>query len=190
MRMLVKLPGPRPATIASISRGSSTSSSTAASRSPAREARACLPSDVAQTAPNDVAVSKAKITVDPHASMRFVDVPEGNRRPRAREPVAAVLGPFDEGDRAVEVRLEIAPLLRVEARDAVEVEMRDRNRRLVAVPDREGRARDSAGHTERPCRTADERRLSRTELSRDGDDVARGELRREPPRERLRLLRR
>src|SRR5581483_2701877 len=113
---------------------------------------------------------------------------EGNRRPRAREPVAAVLGPLDEGDRAVEVRLEVAPLLRVEARDAIEVEMRDRNRRLVAVPDREGRARDRAGHTERPRGAADERRLPRAELARDGDDVARGELRREPPRERLRLL--
>ena len=54
----------------------------------------------------------------------------------------AVLGPFDEGDRAVEVRLEVAPLLGVEPGEAVEVEVGDGRRRLVAVADRERRARD------------------------------------------------
>src|SRR5690242_1560860 len=101
--MLVKLPGPRPTTIPSIARGSSTSSSTAARRSPARAARPRRPGVTAQTAPNDVAVSKAKITVDPHGAVRLVDVTERNHGACLGEPIAAVLGPFDEGDRPVEV---------------------------------------------------------------------------------------
>src|SRR5438445_2785688 len=147
MRMLVKLPGPRPTTIRSISAGSSTSSLTASSRSPARWRRAVSPRFVPQTAPKDVAVSKAKVvfTRDPDPAVGLVDVAEGNDRPRPGEPVAAVLGPLDEGDGAVEVRLEVAPLLGVEAGDAVEVEMRDGCRGAVAVADREGRARDGLG---------------------------------------------
>src|SRR4051812_33120593 len=99
MRMLVKLPGPRPTTIRSIAAASSTISFTASSRSPARLRRATSPRLVPQTAPKDVAVSKAKVvfTRDPDAAVGLVDVAEGNRHPRPREPVAAVLGPFDEG---------------------------------------------------------------------------------------------
>ena len=61
----------------------------------------------------------------------------------------------------------------IEPREAVEVEVRDRRRRLVAVPDREGRARDRLGDAERPRGAADERRLAGAELAGDGDDVAR-----------------
>src|ERR1044071_9468518 len=109
MRMLVKLPGPRPTTIRSIS------------------ARAVSPRLVPQTAPKVVAVSKAKvfITRDPDPAVGLVDVAEGNRRPSSGEPVAAVLGPFNEGDGAVEVRLQVGPLLGLEAGDAVQVEVRD-----------------------------------------------------------------
>ena len=44
------------------------------------------------------------------------------------EPGAGVLGPLDEGNRAIEVGLEVAPVLGAELVDAVEVEMRDGNR--------------------------------------------------------------
>ncbi len=63
-------------------------------------------------------MSKAKIvfTVDPNAAVRLVDVVKRNRDARGREPVAAVLRPFDEGDGAVEVRLQVSPLLGDRAR--------------------------------------------------------------------------
>src|SRR5207245_7613296 len=111
---------------------------TAARRSPARLRRAVSPRLVPQTAPNDVAVSKAKVvfTRDPDAAVGLVDVAEGNDRPRPGEPVASVLGPLHERDGAVEVGLEVAPLFGVEAGDAVEVEMRDGRRRSVPVADR------------------------------------------------------
>src|SRR5471032_1910894 len=151
IRMLVKLPGPRPTTSASSSRGSGTSASTASSRSPARAALPRAPGVTAQTAPKVVAVSKAKIvvTVDPHATMGLVDVIEGNGRACVREPLPAVLGPFDEGDRAVEVRLEVAPPLLVERGHPVEVEVRNGRRGLVAVADRVRGARDRLSHAER-----------------------------------------
>ena len=112
--MLVKLPGPRPTTIASscarvVDELVDRREQVAGTR---RRARG-VPSPAAQTAPKDVAVSKAKIvfTRDPYAAVRLVDVVERNRGARGGQPVAAVLRPFDEGDRAVEVRLEVAPLL-------------------------------------------------------------------------------
>ena len=85
MRMLVKLPGPRPTTIPSIvarvgdelvDRGEQVAG--------ARGARRGRPARAPQTAPKEVAVSKAKIvfTVDPHAPVRLVDVAEGNGRAR------------------------------------------------------------------------------------------------------------
>ena len=58
-----------------------------------------------------------------------------------RKARAARVGPFDEDHRVVEVGLEVAPLRRRDAREAVEVEMGDRDPSRVAVPDREGRAR-------------------------------------------------
>ena len=93
---------------------------------------------------SDVAVSKAKVvfTLDPDARGASRRRGSGYDRARPREPGAAVLGPLDEGNRAIEVRLEVAPILRVEPGEPVEVEMRDRRRRLVAVADRERRARD------------------------------------------------
>src|SRR4051794_20986493 len=190
MRIDVKLPGPRPTTIPSGAPGRTPSSSTAASRSPARAARPRRSGATAQTAPKDVAVSKAKITVDPHAPVRLVDMAEGNDGARGWEPVASVLGPLDERDRAVEVRLEIAPLLRVEAGDAVEVEVRHRRRGLVAVADRERRAGDGLGDAERPGGSTDERRLARPELAGDGDHVPDPETLGERCGERLRLGRR
>src|SRR5260221_13916957 len=161
MRMLVKLPGPRPTTMPSIAAGSSTSRSTASSRSPARAAWSRRSGVSAQTAPNDVAVSKAKIvfTVDFHLPVRLVDVTERNGRSDLRQPLASVLRPLDERNRAVEVRLEVAPLLGVDPGEPVKVEVCDGNGRVVAVSDRERRARDGLAHTERACRTADERRL-------------------------------
>src|SRR6266536_1820828 len=166
MRMLVKLPGPRPATIPSIARGSSTSSSTIASRSPAfsRDPRPPLVS--AQTAPKEVAVSKAKIvcTGDGDAAVRLVDVVEGNADADLRQPGAAVLGPLDEGDRPLEVRLKVAPLGRFDARKPVEVEVGDRRGRLVAVADREGRAGDRLVDAQRARRATDEGGLAGAEL--------------------------
>src|SRR4051812_46059624 len=151
MRMLVKLPGPRPTTIASMSAGSSTSSSTAARRSPAFARRARRPPVTAATAPKVVAVSKAKIVigVDGHAAVGLVDVTEGNDRPRFRQPIAPMVGPFDERDRAVEVRLEVTPVGGLQAGEAVQVEVRDGCGSLVAVADRERRARHRLGHAER-----------------------------------------
>src|SRR6185312_10029227 len=170
MRMLVKLPGPRPTTMPSMVAGSSTRRSTATRTSPARSARSRAPVETPQTAPNEVAVSKAKITVDPHAPVRLVDVPESNDGARLGQPVPSVLGPFDEGDRAVEVRLEVTPLLGIEPGDPVQVEMRDRRRRLVPVPDRERRARNGPAHTQGARGSSDERRLPRAELARDRHD--------------------
>src|SRR4051794_31228050 len=169
MRMLVKLPGPVPTTMPSIEAGSSTSPSTACSRSPALAARARRSGVRAQTAPKDVEVSKAKIvgTVDAHLPMGFVDVGERNLRTRRRKPPAPVLGPFDERDRPVEVRLEICPLLGIDRGDAVEVEVRDGYGGVVAVADREGRAGDGLAHPERPRGAADERRLAGAQLAGD-----------------------
>ena len=55
--------------------------------------------------------------------------------------------------------------------------MSDRHGRLVAVADREGRARDRALDAERAAGAADERRLAGAELARDRDDVAGAEPR-------------
>ena len=93
-------------------------------------------------------------------------------RAGGRERVGAGLGPLDEDDGAVEVRLEIAPLGGREAAEAVEVEVRHVHDPRVAMPDRERRARHARRHAERPRGTADERRLPDAELSGQEDDVA------------------
>ena len=76
-----------------------------------------------------MAVSKAKII---RSMLTFrggsVDVLERNGDAGFGEPVSAVLGPFDEGDRAVEVRLEVPPLLGIEPGEAIEIEVRDGHR--------------------------------------------------------------
>ena len=74
-----------------------------------------------------------------------------------RQPAARVLGPLDEHNRAIEVGLEIAPSLRAEPVEPVEVEMSDRDAPLVAVADRVRRARDG-----RRRRRARGRRRGRT----------------------------
>jgi hypothetical protein len=101
-----------------------------------------------------------------------------------------MLGPLDEHDRAVEVRLEIAPPLARQPIQPIEVEMRNGHPSLVAVADREGGACDRRLDSERPARAAYERRLPRAELARDADDVARREQRREASPDRLGLGRR
>ena len=89
-----------------------------------------------------------------------------------RQPALAGFRPFDEDDRVVEVRLEVAPLLRVDADEAEEVEVADVRVAGVPVPDREGRAGHRRGHAERAARAPDEGRLPGAELTGDGDDVA------------------
>ena len=66
--------------------------------------------------------------------------------------------------------------------------MRDRDTPLVAVADREGRARDRRVDAERAAGAADERRLAGAEVAGDADDVARARARREPGADRLGLL--
>src|SRR4051812_10257427 len=105
-----------------------------------------------------------------------------------REPGAPVLGPLDKGNRAIEVGLEVAPLLSAEAAHAIEVEVRDRRRGLVAVADRERGARNGRFDAERAARAANEGRLPRTELARDADDVAGPKPGGKPRPERLGLL--
>src|SRR5829696_5556514 len=191
IRMLVKLPGPRPTTIASIAAGSSTSSSTAARRSPARGRCEAPPVDRAQTAPNDVAVSKAKVvlTFDRHLPVELVDVLQGHARAHRRQPVPRVLRPLDERDCPIEVRLEVGPLLGIDVRDAIQVEVRDRHTAVVAVADRERRAVHRLRDAQRTGGPADERRLPGAEVSGHGDDVASSQHGRHARRERLRLLR-
>src|SRR3954453_22662214 len=113
---------------------------------------------------------------------------ERNVDARFREPVAAVLRPLDEGDRAIEVRLEVAPFLRVGTGDAVQVEVRDRHARLIAMADREGRAGDGLTDAESPCGTPHERGLPGPQIARDGHDVADRQLAKQTRLPRFRPL--
>ena len=97
--MLGEAARPAPTTIASRSRGEvrrASSSSTSASTAPARAtARRALAVPRAQTAPTDVAVSKARIVcqlVDPDRPVRLVDVLERNPRARAGASAAPCSG--------------------------------------------------------------------------------------------------
>ena len=72
------------------------------------------------------------------------DVLEAHVRPCRRERADARLGPLDEDDRVLEVRLEVTPLRRREATEAIEVEMRYVDHAPIAVADRERRARHAA----------------------------------------------
>ena len=120
-----------------------------------------------------VAVSKARISI-----LRFLLA--APRPPRRARPSAGLrrgarsgprraggsaaepgLRPLDEHDRVVEVRLEVAPLGRGQAAEAVEVEVGHVRVPRVAVADRERRARDRRGDAERAAGAADERRLPR-----------------------------
>src|SRR4029079_7825272 len=77
------------------------------------------------------------------------DVLEPDVRPWLRQDTGPGLRPFDEHDRVLEGRLEVAPLRRREPAKAIEVEMGDVDRPAVAVADRERRAGDAAGDAER-----------------------------------------
>src|SRR5215207_341222 len=197
IRRPVKLPGPVPTTRASIWPGSKptsrASSSAAASTAFAVVTRSpsTAPSRTRAHVATEVAVSKAKIVLilelDRDAAARLVDVLQSHGRPYRRQPRARVLRPLDERNRAIEVRLEVAPLLRLERDHAVEVEVRDGNGCLVAMADRERRAGDRPFDAERAAGAADERGLARAEVSRDGDDVAGAERDGEPRPEAFRL---
>jgi hypothetical protein len=88
-----------------------------------------------------------------------------------RQDSGSRLGPLDEDDRVVEVGLEVSPLRRGDVPEAEEVEMRDVDAPVIAVADREGRARDGIRHAQRTACPPDEGRLAGAELPGDGDDV-------------------
>ena len=115
---------------------------------------------------------------------------ESDAHARRRQDAGAGLGPLDEHDRVVEVRLEVPPLRRRDVAKAEEVEVRDVDAAVIAVTDREGRARDRLRHTERAARAPHESRLAGTELARDGDDVTGPQVGNEARRELLGLCRR
>ncbi len=118
-------------------------------------------------------------------------MPQTHREARGGQDALPRLRPLDERDRPVEVRLEISPLRRRDALEAVEVEVGDLDAvAVVPMADRVGRARHALAYSERAARAADEGRLPGAELPGDGDDVAQREPPRELGRERLRLLRR
>jgi hypothetical protein len=98
------------------------------------------------------------------------------------------LGPLDEDDRVVEVRLEIAPLRRRHVSEAKEVEVRHVDSALVPVADGVRRARDWTFDAERAGGAADERGLAGAELARNRHDVARAEVGGEPGSELLGLF--
>jgi hypothetical protein len=120
--------------------------------------------------------------------MRRIDVRQTYRDPNGRERGGRSLGPFDEADRILEVRLEVAPLCGREALEAEQVEVRDVGITRVAVADGKCRAGDWSLDAERAAGTANERRLAAAELARDGDNVAAAELTRERGGNGLRLV--
>src|SRR5215218_3268083 len=208
IRTPVKLPGPVPTASAStwVSRIPPWRSS--ASRSArtvvAREERSpsTSPSQTSALAATSVAVSSASISTAEGVFERRVvrlqadqptcarSVPKMHGRTRRWERARARLRPFDEDDRVLEVRLEIAPLLRRERVKPVQVEVRDVQAAVVAAADRERRARHRPVDAERAARTPDEGRLAGAELPGNRNDVARLQRRGEGCRETLGFLRR
>src|SRR5215211_2905934 len=187
----VMLPGPVPTTTRASSDGtapcSRSSSSASASSRPGVETRSpSTPvSPTRATVVTEVAVSNASVSIgvndvdqrlvvarDDDQSTVAIDVPQTHLRGCRRKRSRSGLGPFDEADRAVEVRLEIAPLSGRNAGKAVEVEVADVDGAAVAVPDGERRARHALRDPKSACGAADERGLPDTELARDEDDVA------------------
>ena len=161
----------------------------------AREVRSprTSPSETSALVATSVAVSKARISIAVNRDKSlpfFVAMLELHLHPRSRKNTGSRLRPFDEDDGVVEIRLEVAPLRRRDTGEAKEVEMRHVDPPLVAMADRVRRARDSSLDSERTARTAYEGRLAGAELTRDGHDVARTQLRREPGGNLLRLFRR
>jgi hypothetical protein len=115
---------------------------------------------------------------------------ESHLNPRSWQNTGARLGPFDEDNGIVEVRLEVSPLRRRDAAEAKEVEMRHVDPPPVAMSDRVRRARDRSLNTERAARTAHEGRLAGAELTRDRHDVAETQICRESDGNLFRLFRR
>src|SRR3954470_21553182 len=103
--------------------------------------------------------------------MREVAMPQTRRHARRGKLLAGRLGPFHEHDRPVEVRLEIAPFRGRDGREAIEVEVRDRDTAEIAVADRERRTRHRLSHAQRTTGPANEGRLARAELAGDSHDV-------------------
>jgi hypothetical protein len=116
-------------------------------------------------------------------------MPHVHAEARRRQDAGSGLGPLDERDGVVEVRLQVSPFRVRKTREAVQVEMRHRHHSFVPVSDRERRARHGRGHSERATRSPDERRLSGTKLARHGHDIARTQLATEPCGDGFRLLR-
>src|SRR2546429_2917637 len=190
IRIPVKLPGPVPTTSASRLPGSAPaaarSSCASASTLTARERRSprSSPSRTSAVEATSVAVSNARSnTAEDAFEQVFLGGLEGDQptrvsvgqprpKPHRGQVVSRRFRPFDEDDGVVEVRLEVTPLGRRDALEPEEVEGRDPDTAFVAVPDRVRRAGHGAVHPERPARAADERRLARAELARDGHDVA------------------
>ena len=119
----------------------------------------------------------------------LVDVLQSHAQARRRKRAAGGLGPLDEADGIVEVRLECSPVRRRDALEAVEVEVRDGNASLVAVADGVRRARHRLRDAEGTAGAADERRLAGAELAGDGDDVAGLQVLGDAGGDRLGLLR-
>src|SRR3954453_8604602 len=105
--------------------------------------------------------------VEGDAAMLGIDVGERNEGCDGRQVAAGRLGPLHEADGAVEVGLEVAPLRRRHAGEAVQVEVRDVDAAVVAVTDREGGARDRLRDAELTARSADEGRLAGAEVAGD-----------------------
>ena len=101
----------------------------------------------------------------------------------------ADLGPLDEGDPVgAEVVLEQTRVLAREAREAVEVEVRDRDlRAAVAMPDPERRAGDRIADPQPARGAAHERRLPGAELAAHEDEVAGAQAARQLRAQRLGL---
>src|SRR5581483_8986618 len=202
IRKPVKLPGPVPTASASRSAGPSPCPrrirSAAARTSTARHVASPSgsPSRTSAVVATEVAVSSARISTEDAFEQAWfralqhdkstggVEVPEARRHPCRREPARARLGPLDEADRVLEVRLQRAPFRRVDPLEAVEVEVAHAP---VAVPDRVRRTRHGPVDAERAGGPADERRLARAELARDRHDVAGLEARGEAGGDALRL---
>ncbi len=104
-----------------------------------------------------------------------------NSEPRIAQFSSDAFGPFDETDSSrPDVGREEIRILRVQAFEAVEVEVRDEQPACrVAVAERERRARDRNLGSERACGAADQRRLAGTELAGQEDDVAVAKLTRQ-----------
>jgi hypothetical protein len=106
-------------------------------------------------------VSKARISIalnrdNPAATLAVLEV---YGRTQRRQDAGSRFRPFDEDDCIVEVRLEVPPLRRRDVAEAEEVEVRHVDAPVIAMADRERRARDWTGDAERARRAADERRL-------------------------------